>query len=395
MGVDFNVGQGHNSIVRDVSFHTEMIRKNWAFEQHSLRNKSPTYDELVSPLHRSRGTLLGLFCGDALGRPVEFMSPEEISEKHGLLTDMVGDGSHRQEAGTLTDDSDQTIRLVENLIENNGFNPEHYAEQLINWYESDPFDVGITTRNSIVNLRDGYNHNEAGHETLESMGPSRAAGNGSIMRCAPLAIAYPDNVEKLIETSKTMSEITHADPRCTYGCAALNLILAKLIREGNNNPISHAIKNLPPEAPEELIDMLNKVKEGETQELDTSGYVISTLETALHIGLNCGNIENGMITAVNQGGDTDTITAITGAIAGARFGAAFPLLKREDIWLKLKKNKIADLEREEDTIPYRWSKKIKINTDENEMSAFNYARIRADELLERPHIMSQFDNNRN
>jgi ADP-ribosylglycohydrolase len=123
--------------------------------------------------------------------------------------------------------------------------------------------------------------------------------------------------------------------------------------------------------------------------------VISTLETALHIGLNCGNIENGMITAVNQGGDTDTITAITGAIAGARFGAAFPLLKREDIWLKLKKNKIADLEREEDTIPYRWSKKIKINTDENEMSAFNYARIRADELLERPHIMSQFDNNRN
>ena len=95
---------------------------------------------------RARGVLLGLACGDALGRPVEFASASEISARHGRLYDMVGDGTWNQPAGTITDDTDQALCIARSLVELQTFDPADVAERFVAWYDSGPFDIGRMTR---------------------------------------------------------------------------------------------------------------------------------------------------------------------------------------------------------------------------------------------------------
>jgi ADP-ribosyl-[dinitrogen reductase] hydrolase len=140
------------------------------------------------------------------------------------------------------------------------------------------------------------------------------------MRCAAYSIAFPENSNQLLSVSKASSRITHADSRCTYGCAVLNLTLAGLLR-GEKEPLETSLRRVRAEAPDELIDALDPVaKEEPIESLRNSGYVIHSLQTALHDAFAAGSAEEAIVTAVNRGGDTDTIGAITGAVAGARFG---------------------------------------------------------------------------
>jgi ADP-ribosyl-[dinitrogen reductase] hydrolase len=121
--------------------------------------------------------------------------------------------------------------------------------------------------------------------------------------------------------SKASSRITHADPRCTYGCAVLNLTLAGLLHS-EEDPLASALNHVRSEAPDELVEALVPVAEGASiNTLQNSGYVIHSLQTALHDAFVADSAEEAIVTAVNRGGDSDTIGAITGAVAGARFGA--------------------------------------------------------------------------
>ena len=304
-----------------MSVQADQIRATWGLEASTKGTigRAPTESELITPLDRAKGIVIGQAYGDALGRPVEFMSPVQIEQKYGRVTDFLGDGSHHQPAGTVTDDTNLALYLIGSLLRNNGFDMDDYAEQIVKWFESGPFDIGSTTLSSIDKLRLGVDPREAGHQTVDERGEYRSAGNGSIMRCAPLAIAYPDDLDKLQEVSRKSSEITHADPRCTHGCAALNLVLASIIR-GYEDPLEIALEELSPEAPNELIDVLENIDNVEPDELSNGGYVLDTLETALYIGLNAEHPEDALIEAVNRGDDADTVGAVTGAIVGARFG---------------------------------------------------------------------------
>ena len=76
---------------------------------------------------RARGVLLGLACGDALGRPVEFKSASAISAEHGQLDEMVGQGTWNQPAGTVTDDTEQALCIARSLVEHQAFDPEDVA----------------------------------------------------------------------------------------------------------------------------------------------------------------------------------------------------------------------------------------------------------------------------
>lgn len=146
------------------------------------------------------------------------------------------------------------------------------------------------------------------------------------MRCAPLALAYQDDPSTLVEVSKQSSIITHYDPRCVYGCAVLNLTLAGII-ENADFPLQTALDHVEDEAPTELIDALRPVcrstdSQVDPETLESSGYVVDTLQTALYYGLSAKSAEEGIVTAVDRGGDADTIGAVTGAVVGARFGKA-------------------------------------------------------------------------
>lgn len=270
----------------------------------------------------AQGVMLGLACGDALGRPVEFSTPEEIRSEYGQLRDMVGHGTWNQPAGTTTDDTEQALCIARSLVERGEFDPADITDRFVDWYDSGPFDIGGMTRRSLREIRMGTPWDEAGQRVWEQCPEGQNAGNGSVMRCAPLSIVYANDVQRLAEVSRQSSQITHADPRCTYGCAILNLTLAGLLRS-DSAPLQNAIAQVRTSAPDELVKAVAPIAEGATLgELSTSGYVVHSLQTALNDGLTSDTTEEAIVTAVNRGGDADTIGAITGAIAGARFGAA-------------------------------------------------------------------------
>ena len=271
---------------------------------------------------RAEGVLLGLACGDALGRPVEFRSPGAIEAEHGTLTEMVGNGTHSKPAGTITDDTDQALCIARSLSEQGQFNPEDIADRFVAWYNGGPFDIGLMTADALRRIDTGVTWDIAGRETWEERSEGANAGNGSVMRCAPLALAFADNWDTLQQVSRDSSRITHADPRCTHGCAALNLTIAALL-DGDNQPLASALDALSSDAPDTLRGVLEPLPDDiDSEELQNSGYVLYTLQTALYHALTADSAESAIVNAVNEGGDTDTIGAVAGAVAGARFGAS-------------------------------------------------------------------------
>ena len=271
---------------------------------------------------RARGALLGLACGDALGRPVEFASAEEISAEHGQLDEMVGHGTWNQPAGTITDDTEQALCIARSLVEHQTFDPADVADRFVAWYDSEPFDIGRMTMKSLSRLKHGDTWDEAGQHVWEQSREGQNAGNGSVMRCPPLAIPYATDWDQLVKVSRQSSQITHADPRCTEGCAILNLTVAGLLEDADT-PLRDALDYVGSDTPDELVTALQPVARGDAPNtLETSGYVVHSLQTALHNGLIADSAEDAIVTTVNHGGDTDTIGAIAGAIAGARFGSS-------------------------------------------------------------------------
>jgi len=271
---------------------------------------------------RVQGVLLGLACGDALGRPVEFDSAVGIAAEYGTLEEMVGHGTWNQPAGTITDDTEQALCIAASLVEQQQFDPTDIAERFVAWYDSGPFDIGVMTRQSLNRLKQGHSWDEAGQAVWEDSVEGQNAGNGSVMRCPPLAIPYASDWDRLVDVSRQSSQITHADPRCTAGCAVLNLTIAGLLQDVDA-PLRDAIEYVSPDVPDELGSALRPLTRGESPvQLKTSGYVVHSLQTALHDGLGASSAEEAIVTAVNRGGDADTIGAIAGAVAGARFGAS-------------------------------------------------------------------------
>ena len=157
---------------------------------------------------RARGVLLGLACGDALGRPVEFATPSEIGEEYGQLDEMIGYGTWNQPPGTITDDTEQALCIARSLVEQQGFDPADIADRFVAWYDSDPFDIGRMTARSLREFKHGSTGDEAGQQVWENSPEGQNAGNGSVMRCPPLALPYASNWEQLVEVSRQSSQIT-------------------------------------------------------------------------------------------------------------------------------------------------------------------------------------------
>jgi ADP-ribosyl-[dinitrogen reductase] hydrolase len=235
---------------------------------------------------------------------------------------MVGHGTWNQPAGTITDDTEQALCIARSLVEQQAFDPADVAERFVAWYDTGPFDIGRMTMKSLSRLKHGDAWDEAGQQVWESSPEGQNAGNGSVMRCPPLAIPYANDWERLVAVSRESSQITHADPRCTYGCAILNLTIAGLLADAQS-PLQDALDYVGSDAPDELVTALDPLARGDAPgTLETSGYVVHSLQTALHDGLFADSAEEAIVMAVNRGGDTDTIGAIAGAVAGARFGAS-------------------------------------------------------------------------
>lgn len=103
----------------------------------------------MSSPNAATNVILGLACGDALGRPVEFKSATAIADQHGTLTEMLGHGTHGQPAGTITDDTELALCIARSLVECETFDGQDVAERFSEWYENGPFDIGLMTADAL------------------------------------------------------------------------------------------------------------------------------------------------------------------------------------------------------------------------------------------------------
>src|SRR5215207_2211235 len=172
--------------------------------------------------NRYRGCMLGLACGDALGGPVEFKSRDWIAEKYpGGLRDFVGGGWLSLEPGEITDDTQLTLAVARGLAKGGPLDMDDIAANFLEWHHSRPKDQGNLTRAALELLDNGTPWTKSG-DIARGTGASGGAGNGSVMRCAPVALRFCNDRTAMIEASIAMSRITHADPRCTWGTVTIN-----------------------------------------------------------------------------------------------------------------------------------------------------------------------------
>lgn len=264
-----------------------------------------------------RGALLASACGDALGATVEFMSPQEISSQFGVLRDIQGGGWLHLHPGDITDDTQMALCIGHSITELGRFDPDDIARRFLEWYQSNPPDIGHTTRAALEFLDLGLPWHEAGQRGHEKMRP-KDASNGSIMRCAPVALLTRADANRNAECSAMSSRITHANPIAVDATVALNAAIAGLLNDPGADPLKIASETAETA---ELRDALSQVPNLEARNLPAGGAAVETMQAAFWAITHHDSLEETVVAAVNLGHDADTTGAVAGALAGARWGS--------------------------------------------------------------------------
>jgi ADP-ribosyl-[dinitrogen reductase] hydrolase len=263
-----------------------------------------------------RGSLLGLAAGDALGAAVEFMERGTFVP----VEDMDRDTVHGNPPGSWTDDTSMALCLAESLVECEGMNLTDQLERYVRWRREghmsstgECFDIGNTTSDALSRFeRTGESHSG-------STDPN-AAGNGSIMRLAPVPLFFANVPEEATENSGESSLTTHGAPEAVDACRYFGKLIACAANGMDKNRLLS--ENL---APPNLAPKISEVASGSFRrkgedEIRGSGYVVASLEAALWAFHNSDSFEEGALLAVNLGDDADTTGAVYGQLAGAFYG---------------------------------------------------------------------------
>jgi ADP-ribosyl-[dinitrogen reductase] hydrolase len=280
-------------------------------------------------LHHIQSALFGVAVGDALGVPVEFKSRETISKNP--VTDMIGYGTYNLPPGTWSDDSSLTFCLAEALTQE--FDLNTIGQNFVKWcYENywtpygDVFDIGIATSDAILRLARGAKPELAGGFNEEDN------GNGSLMRILPLLFYIHDKpIHERFELTKQVSSITHGHIRSVIACFyylefALQIMEGKEKFEIYNNLQNEVTVHLNSlQINPEEIAVFDRLLQGDihmhsTDDIESSGYVLHSLEASIWCLLTTDSYPNAVLKAVNLGRDTDTTGAITRGLAGLYYG---------------------------------------------------------------------------
>ncbi len=273
---------------------------------------------MVTLRDRYQGCLLGLACGDALGGPVEFKSRQWIAEHYPEgLREFVGGGWLSLEPGEITDDTQLTLTIARSLAVGGPLDMNDVTSRFLEWHHSRPKDQGNLTRAALELLDQGRPWSEAG-EVARGTGASGGAGNGSVMRCPPVALRFASDPEAMVAVSIDTSRITHADPRCTWGTVAVNQGIAWLLHGGDKTGVlTAAVDGIPEHT---VVNAVRVSASIEKRDLDAGGFVLSTLTSAFWALRNGSSLEETVVSAVSLGQDADTTGAVAGALAGAHWG---------------------------------------------------------------------------
>lgn len=272
-------------------------------------------NSIEKSLDRARGSLVGLACGDAVGAAVEF-KPRGTFEP---VIDMRGGGKFRLEPGQWTDDTSMALCMADSLLDKKGFDARDQMERYKRWIEtgyrsckSHPIGIGKTILQSMMRYqRTG--------EPFSGSSDERTAGNGALMRLAPIPIFYHRDAASTkfyaIESTRT----THAADLCI----ASSTVFAEMIRLALTGASDKSelfltdVTHLPSSVAEIAYgDFLSKSE----NDIRGTGFVVDSLEAALWCFHTTNSFEEAILRAANLGDDADTTAAICGQLAGAYYG---------------------------------------------------------------------------
>lgn len=264
--------------------------------------------------NRVIGSLVGLVCGDAVGTTLEFM-PKGSFEP---IQDMVGGGPFNLLPGEWTDDTSMALCLAESLLHKKCFDAKDQMNRYCNWYQygymsckDHCFDIGAT----VVSALNRYLQSGTPFSGSTDVNSS---GNGSLMRLAPIAMVYRNNLKNLLDFAAESSRTTHGSEECIDACRYFSLLLSKAFSCSEKMDLLHtdyssSTKNIASIANGSFL-------EKSYEQLKGSGYVIASLEAALWCFFQTNNFRDAILMSANLGDDADTTAAICGQIAGAYYG---------------------------------------------------------------------------
>jgi ADP-ribosyl-[dinitrogen reductase] hydrolase len=282
---------------------------------------SPAHPLTHSPAHpsadRFQGCLLGLAVGDAVGTTVEFKGRGSFPP----VTDMTGGGPFNLPKGAWTDDTSLALCLATSLVEQRGFDARDQMDRYLRWYQEGYlsstghcFDIGNATSAALARY-------ERSGDPFSGSTDERSAGNGSIMRLAPVPMFYADDPVAAIHYAAESSRTTHAAAECVDACRLFAAMLAAAL----NGATKEAILFGPHEALPPLSPKIQALADGawrnkQIDQIRGSGYVVDSLEAALWCFRRTHSYRDAILAAVNLGDDADTTAAVCGQLAGAYYG---------------------------------------------------------------------------
>jgi ADP-ribosyl-[dinitrogen reductase] hydrolase len=265
---------------------------------------------------RAIGALLGLAIGDAIGTTLEFRARDTYE----ALTDMVGGGPFNLKVGEWTDDTAMALALSDSLEACEGLDEQDLLGRFVNWWRwgiysctGECFDIGITTRQALVRWQ------SAKDPHCGSIHPM-SAGNGSLMRLAPVAIRFWNDRARLRDVAARQSKTTHAAPEAVDACIAFAEVLADAIEGRSKSDVLRARSGPYAGAIGTIMsaDWRGKARTA----IRSTGYVAHSLEASLWCVDRTTDYRDAVLMAANLGEDADTTAAITGQLAGALYGAS-------------------------------------------------------------------------
>lgn len=296
---------------------------------------------------RARGVLFGLCVGDALGTTLEFTKPSATplpALVRGPHRTMIGRGPFSVSPGQVTDDTQMACCLAASLMARGHLDLEDVTSRYLGW-RLYAFDIGNQTSTALSQLALGVPADVAGQEMWVE-GQRRMAGNGSLMRTAPIGVFFADRPEERRRASLEDSAITHFDPRCQLACASFDAAIAEAV---TNTPDPYRMTELAGaeiriaaryliERHREESQAIRAAEKALLTDLDSAadsdphlygpeihllhhaGFVRVAYRLAFWHLLHTRSFEDAVIDVVNRGGDADTNGAITGALLGAVYG---------------------------------------------------------------------------
>ena len=269
----------------------------------------------MKPADRSRGSLLGLAIGDAVGTTVEFRTRGTFPP----VTDLTGGGPFHLEPGQWTDDTSMALCLATSLVECNGFDPDDQMRRYCRWmnegYLSSNgrcFDMGITVRSAL--LRYQHDANPFAGSTDE-----HDAGNGCIMRLAPIPIFFLPDIDKVEHFAAESSRTTHGATECVDACRLFSRMLYRALVGQTKNEILLGDADSFTGAERITAIARGDYRSKDESEIRGDGYVVNSLEAALWSFARTDNYRDAVLTAANLGHDADTTAAVCGQLAGAHY----------------------------------------------------------------------------